>query len=162
MTLAELNKLPRYRAEEEFLKCCGSVAWARAMARRRPFANSERLSQAASEIWRRLDAEDWLEAFRAHPKIGERRPSASTWSREEQSGIERAPVAVASALEDANQEYAAKFGHIFIVCATGKSAEEMLAILRSRLPNSAEQEIQVAAAEQEQITRLRLEKLLTT
>jgi hypothetical protein len=76
MTLAELNILPRYRAEEEFLKCCGSVAWARTMARRRPFASFERLLQAASEIWWRLDETDWKEAFQAHPQIGKQTPAA--------------------------------------------------------------------------------------
>ncbi len=167
MTLAELNVLPRYRAEDEIFKCCGSTAWARGMARRRPFASFERLLQTAGEIWWRLDPADWMEAFRAHPQIGHRQPAAhasaqaQAWSAQEQSGMSRAGVAVTMELEEANQEYLAKFGYIFIVCATGKSAEEMLAILRSRLPNSPDQEIRVAAKEQDKITRLRLEKLLT-
>ncbi|MBZ5611929.1 MAG: 2-oxo-4-hydroxy-4-carboxy-5-ureidoimidazoline decarboxylase [Acidobacteriia bacterium] len=158
MTLAELNKLPRYRAEEEFLKCCGSTGWVRAMARRRPFANFERLLQAATEIWRRLDASDWMEAFGAHPRIGDRRPAAA-WSAEEQSGMNRAATAVATAIEEANQEYFKKFGFIFIICASGKSAEEMLASLRSRMSNPPEEEIRVAAEEQNKITHLRLRKL---
>jgi OHCU decarboxylase len=167
MTLAELNVLPRYRAEEEMLKCCGSAAWARAMARRRPFASLDRLLQAAGEIWWQLDPADWLEAFRAHPQIGQHQPAAhgsaraQAWSAQEQSGMSRAGVGVTMDLEVANQEYLEKFGHIFIVCASGKSAEEMLTILRSRLPNAPEQEIRVAAEEQNKITRLRLEKLLT-
>jgi OHCU decarboxylase len=167
MILAELNMLPRYRAEDELLKCCGSTAWAREMSRRRPFANADRLIEAAGEIWWRLDPDHWMQAFRAHPQIGQRQQTAhaseqaQAWSAQEQSGMSRAGVGVAMELEHANQEYLAKFGYIFIVCASGRNAEEMLAILRSRLPNSPEQEIRMAAEEQNKITRLRLEKLLT-
>jgi OHCU decarboxylase len=166
MTLAELNMLPRFRAEEELLKCCGSVAWAGGMARRRPFASFDRLLQAASEIWCRLDPADWMEAFRAHPQIGQHQSPAHTsaqaqaWSAQEQSGMSRAGAGVTMDLEEANREYLEKFGYIFIVCATGKTADQMLAILRSRLPNSPEQEIRVAAEEQNKITRLRLERLV--
>ncbi len=166
MTLAELNALPRYRAEEELLKCCGSMGWARAMSRRRPFASFERLLQAAGEIWWRLDPSDWMEAFRAHPQIGQRQPAthssaqSQAWSAQEQSGMQRAGVGVTMELEEANQEYFAKFGYIFIICASGKSAEEMLGILRSRLPNAPGNEIKVAAEEQNKITQLRLKKLV--
>jgi 2-oxo-4-hydroxy-4-carboxy-5-ureidoimidazoline decarboxylase len=166
MTLAELNALPRYRAEGELIKCCGSTAWTRAMAGRRPFVSFDRLLKVASEVWWRLDQADWMEAFRAHPQIGERKGAVQTstqfhvWSAHEQSGMDRAGVAVASALEDGNREYLAKFGYIFIVCASGKSAAEMLTILQSRLPNPPEEEIRVAAAEQNKITCLRLEKLI--
>lgn len=166
MTLAELNAFPRYRAEGEFAKCCGSTAWVRTITGRRPFINRDRLMKAASEVWWRLDREDWLEAFRAHPQIGQRKAATPTsreaqaWSAKEQSGIARAGAAVASALEEANQEYFEKFGYIFIVCATGKSADEMLAILKSRMANAPEAEIRVAAEEQDKITRLRLEKLV--
>jgi len=167
MTLAELNVLPRYRAEEELLKCCGSRAWVQWMARRRPFASFDRLLQAAGEIWSRLDPADWMEAFRAHPQIGQNQATAhrfaqaQAWSAQEQAGMSRAGVGVTMDLEEANREYLAKFGYIFILCATGKTAEEMLAILRSRLPNTPEQEIHVAAEEQNKITRLRLERLVT-
>ena len=115
MTLAEFNVLPRYRAEEELLKCCGSPAWARGMSRRRPFASFERLLQAAGEIWWRLDPADWMEAFRAHPQIGQRPAVAHTsaqaqaWSAMEQSVMNRAGVGVTMNLEEANQEYLAKF-----------------------------------------------------
>jgi OHCU decarboxylase len=166
VTLAELNALPRYRAEEELLKCCGSTGWVRSMARRRPFASFDRLLQAAEEIWRRLDPSDWMEAFRAHPQIGQRHSPVSTsaqsqaWSAEEQSGMSRAGVGVTMDLEEANQEYFAKFGYIFIVCASGKSAADMLETLRSRLLNPSDREIQVAAEEQNQITQLRLAKLV--
>ena len=166
MTLAELNALPNDRAEEEMLKCCGSRAWVRTMVLRRPFASHEGLRKAAAETWRRLDRADWMEAFRAHPQIGQRQTAAHVsgqaraWSAVEQSGMNRASADVATELEEANQTYLDRFGYIFIVCASGKSAEEMLAILRSRLPHPPEREIQVAAEEQNKITLLRLERLL--
>lgn len=158
MTLAEFNRVPRYRAEEELLKCCGSRAWARSMARRRPFANFDRLSQAAGEIWRTMDPADWLEAFRAHPRIGEQHVSGAP--AREQAAMNRAPAAVTNALAVANDEYFEKFGFIFIIFASGKTADEMLANLQSRLPNAPEQEIRIAAEEQNKITLLRLKKLL--
>ena len=157
MTLADLNRLPRYRAEEEFLKCCASKAWARTMARRRPFANINRLLQAAGEIWWSMDAGDWREAFEAHPRIGDRKVSGAP--AQEQSGMNRATSAVASAIEVANQEYFEKFGFIFIICAAGKTAEEMLENLRFRLANPPDQELRIAAEEQNKITLLRLKKL---
>jgi len=162
MTLNELNALPRYRAEGELIRCCGSQAWTRSMAGRRPFVSFDRLLKAASEVWWRLDHTDWMEAFRAHPQIGQR-PTASqfhVWPAKEQSGMDRAGIAVASALEEGNREYLAKFGYIFIVCATGKSAGEMLGILLSRLLNPPEEELRIAAEEQNKIISLRLEKLL--
>jgi len=161
MTLHELNSLPRYRAEGELIKCCGSTTWARTMAGRRPFVNFDRLLKAASEVWNRLDRADWMEAFQAHPQIGERKEIVHVWAAREQSGMERAGIAVTSALEEGNREYLAKFGYIFIVCATGKSANEMLSILQSRLLNPPEEELRIAVEEQNKITCLRLEKLLT-
>lgn len=166
MTLQELNSYPRYRAEGELVKCCGSTAWVRTITGRRPFASRDRLLRAASEVWWRLDAADWLEAFRAHPQIGQQRAVAPTsfqaqsWSAEEQSGMSRVGVGVTMALEKANQEYLAKFGYIFIVCAAGKCADQMLSLLKSRLANPPEAEIRVAAEEQDKITRLRLDKLV--
>ncbi len=167
MTLAELNSVPRYRAEAELIQCCGSRAWVRTLVGRRPFSNLERLLRAASEVWWGLDEADWQEAFGAHPQIGERKtmvcPSAQAqaWSAQEQAGMSQAGVGVTMDLEEANREYLAKFGHIFIVCATGKTAEDMLTILRARLLNSPAQDLRAAAEEQDKITRLRLEKLLT-
>jgi len=158
MTLQELNAVPRYRAEAELVKCCGSTAWVRTITGRRPFAGMERLLRASSEVWWHLDRDDWLEAFRAHPQIGQR--NASGWAALEQAGMVRAGAGVAAALEQANQDYLAKFGFIFIVCASGKSADEMLAILKSRLPNEPEAELRVAAEEQDKITRLRLERMI--
>jgi len=157
MTLSELNRLPRYRAEEEFLKCCASRAWARAMARRRPFASSDRLAQAATEIWQGLDASDWIEAFAAHPRIGERNVNGAP--AQEQTGMHSATTTVATAMDEANQEYFDRFGFIFIICASGKTAEEMLSSLRSRLSHTPEEEVRVAAEEQNRITHLRLGRI---
>jgi 2-oxo-4-hydroxy-4-carboxy-5-ureidoimidazoline decarboxylase len=120
------------------------------------------LLKAASEVWWRLDRSDWLEAFQAHPQIGERKQTAHVWAAREQSGMDRAGVAVTSAMEEGNREYQAKFGYIFIVCATGKSADEMLSALRSRLLHQPDDELRVAAEEQNKITCLRLEKLLAS
>jgi 2-oxo-4-hydroxy-4-carboxy-5-ureidoimidazoline decarboxylase len=160
MTLAEFNITPRYRAEGELIQVCSSRAWVRAMAGRRPFGDLDRLQRAAREVWWSLDETDWREAFEAHPKIGGAPTSA--WSAQEQSGVRQSGAGVAMELEVANREYLAKFGYIFIVCASGKSAEEILAMLRSRTSNSAEDEIRIAAEEQAMITHLRLEKLLTS
>lgn len=148
------------------LKCCGSTRWAREMTDVRPFADVDRLFEEADGIWWSLSEQDWLEAFRAHPKIGEQKAAAAqseqarNWSKQEQSGIERAAIETQAALAEENQEYEKRFGFIFIVCATGKSFDEMLAIMNSRLPNDPKTELPVAAEEQRKITRLRLEKLL--
>jgi OHCU decarboxylase len=166
MTLDELNRLPSEQAESEFLKCCGSQRWASAMTAARPFANADELFTKADSIWWSLSAEDWLEAFRAHPKIGEKKAAsaqseeARKWSAQEQSGVESAAADTMKALAAGNRDYEQRFGFIFIVCATGKTSEEMLAILNGRLQDDAEAEIAVAAEEQRKITRLRLEKLL--
>jgi OHCU decarboxylase len=161
-----LNGLSADDARAEFLKCCGSRRWASAMTMARPFADIDELLTKADSIWWSLSAEDWLEAFRAHPKIGEKNAAAGQskearqWSAEEQSGISAAATETMAALADGNRDYEQRFGFIFIVCATGKSSEEMLAILLARLQNDAETEIAVAAEEQRKIMRLRLEKLL--
>ena len=136
------------------------------MTAARPFANVDELSTKADSIWRSLGSEDWLEAFRAHPKIGEKKAAAAQseearkWSAQEQSGINAAAAETMAALAEGNRDYEQRFGFIFIVCATGKSSEEMLAILQTRRQNDAGTEIAVAAEEQRKITRLRLEKLL--
>lgn len=164
--IKRLNSLPHEEAEGELLKCCGSSRWAREVAARRPFGNGEELMNVADEVWRGLDARDWLEAFSRHPKIGERKAAAGqtrqerAWSANEQSGMSEADEAAREELARLNQVYAEKFGHIFIVCAAGRTAAEMLSLLRARLTNDAETEIGVAAEEQRRITRLRLQKLL--
>ncbi len=165
MDLTRLNSLPEAEAREAFLRCCGSRRWAEAMAARRPFADEDVLFAAAGEAEKGLSREDWLEAFAAHPRIGDleslRKKFAATasWASHEQAGVAGAPEAVLQALAEANRRYEEKFGYIFIVCATGKNAGEMLAILEQRLPNDPETDLHVAAAEQAKITRLRLEKL---
>jgi OHCU decarboxylase len=166
MTLDDLNRLTGQQAEAEFRKCCGSSEWAKAMSDARPFSNSDELSSKADEIWWSLDEEDWLEAFRAHPKIGEKKAAAAQsaeaqqWSAQEQSESEKSADETKAALAAGNLKYEQRFGFIFIICATGKSAEEMLAALNGRLINGADTELRVAAEEQRKITQLRLEKLL--
>lgn len=160
-----LDALPPDEARATFLRCCGSRRWTDAMTTRRPFASAAELFTTADEVWDGLDRADWLEAFAAHPRIGDveglRKKFASTaaWCAGEQAGVAGADGQTLRELADANRDYEARFGYIFIVCATGKSAAEMLALLRSRLPNDPETELRVAAAEQAKITRLRLEKL---
>jgi 2-oxo-4-hydroxy-4-carboxy-5-ureidoimidazoline decarboxylase len=164
--IARLNNLPRAEAEAELLKCCGSSRWAREVASRRPFRGAEELLGAAEEVWRSLGESDWLEAFSRHPKIGERKAAAGqtererAWSAAEQSGMDAAGERVREELAEGNREYERRFGHIFIVCAAGKTPAEMLALLRSRLANEPADELRVAAGEQQRITRLRLRKLL--
>ncbi len=166
MTLDRLNALPGDEAAAAFLACCGSTRWARELAVRRPFAEVAALLAAADEVWWSLAPDDWDEAFRAHPRIGERKAvppqsaQAAAWSAQEQSGAATAAGEVAAALAEGNRAYEKRFGRIYIVCATGKTAEEMLAILRARLANDPATELRAAAAEQAKITRLRLEKLL--
>jgi 2-oxo-4-hydroxy-4-carboxy-5-ureidoimidazoline decarboxylase len=143
----------------ELTACCGSSAWANAMFARQPFPDAKTLHQAADEVWWSLTDEDWLEAFSKHPKIGQ--ASIAKWPAQEQSGLVAAAERTIEELARLNAEYAARFGFIFIVCATGKSAAEVLELLRSRINHSRAEEIRIAAAEQAKITHLRLDKLLT-
>lgn len=164
--LAWLNGLPRAEVEQVFLDCCGSTEWARRMAASRPFPMLENLYAAAEYIWFSLPPADHLEAFAAHPQIGSTKaaPSqkkrASDWSAGEQSGVSDAAETVREQLAEANRLYKNKFGFIFIVYASGKTADEMLAICRARLGNSVETELKIAAQEQHKITETRLNKLL--
>ena len=164
--LAWLNELSDDEAHKAFLDCCGSAEWARRMTEARPFRMIEDLYQLATKTWFALPVADHLEAFAAHPKIGSKTKAAAQTtkagklSKAEQSGAASASTEVLAELAEANRLYADKFGFIFIVCATGKTADEMLAICRARLGNSVETELQIAAAEQAKITELRLNKLL--
>ena len=168
MTLEELNALSKDDARSEFLRCCGSRRWAGLMTGRRPFRDPDEMHSTARELWNTLSPKDWKEAFAHHPKIGDikslRKKFASTaqWASGEQAGVEQTPGKIFKALADGNKLYEARFGYIFIVCATGKSAGEMLSLLRERLNNVPPDELRIAAAEQEKITSLRLEKLLGT
>jgi allantoicase len=153
-----LNLLPVRQAEAELLACCGSREWAFRVAASRPFATAEELAGVADKVWEALGPADWLEAFAAHPRIGER--STSSWSTQEQAGVGGAEAAVLAALAEGNRAYEARFGHVFLVCASGRAAAELLAELRGRLGNDPGAELRVAAEEQRKITRLRLERLL--
>lgn len=158
--------MPQAQANTLLGQCCGSSRWIAGMVARRPFQSRNAVLLAADEIWRALGPADWREAFSHHPRIGERKSAlsqsarATAWAAGEQSGVGRADDDVLSALATANREYEQRFGFIYIVFATGKSAEEMLLLARERLRNDPEVELRVAAEEQRKITRLRLEKLL--
>jgi OHCU decarboxylase len=162
--LARWNALRQQEAEREILACCGSTAWAAAMASRRPMSEEAAVLAAADDIWCALGEEDWLESFRSHPRIGETRAEkrvaaqSSAWSEQEQQKATAADEAVLAALKWGNREYEEKFGRIFVVCATEKSAGKILEILRGRLHNDAAAELQQAAEEQRKIMHIRMKK----
>jgi 2-oxo-4-hydroxy-4-carboxy-5-ureidoimidazoline decarboxylase len=145
--------------------CCGSTRWVDLMLARRPFGNATALHAAAEDAWTSVSQDDWKEAFRHHPKIGERDLNQSKFaatrhlSEREQAGVAGASADVLEQLAEANRAYEARFGYIFIVCASGKTAAEMLALVRARLSNEPAKEIQIAAGEQAKITGMRLEGL---
>ena len=163
--VAAFDALPDYDAAPLLESCCGSHAWVQAMLERRPFRSLARILDEADEIWWSLSPEDWREAFDHHPRIGDQSAAAPqaavarAWSADEQRGATASSHATRQALVDGNREYERKFGHIYLVCATGKSAAEILDLLRVRLSNDPATELRVAALEQAKITRLRLEKL---
>ena len=166
MRLDELNALDRAAAQRDLLRCCGSRHWAQMMADARPFGTVDDMLAAADRIWPSLGPDDWRQAFRAHPRIGEsggsgRSGGSGVWSDQEQAGVRTASDTVRDRLAEGNRRYETRFGYIFIVCATGRSAEEMLAMLEHRLTNQPDDELRIAAEEQRQITRLRIAKLVT-
>jgi 2-oxo-4-hydroxy-4-carboxy-5-ureidoimidazoline decarboxylase len=158
MQLDQLNALDADAAVGELLRCCGSTRWADRMAAARPFADEAAALDRADAIWWSLDPQDWLEAFSAHPKIGG--PATTRWSAQEKSGMAGAAAAIRDQLASGNRDYEARFGYIFIICATGKSAAEMLEALERRLGNAPDRELRIAAEEQRKITRLRVAKLI--
>lgn len=163
MTLAKLNGAIREQAREALVACCGSEAWAEQMIASRPFTDRTALHTAADSIWGSLTPADWVEAFSKHPKIGDKSISnkpASAWSAQEQQGMSHASEDTAAAMRRLNEQYEHKFGWIFIVCATGKSADEMRKLIERRLSNDSDKELQIAAAEQAKIMHLRLDKLV--
>ena len=166
--LAWLNSLTADEAVKELLQCCGSKRWATEMSNGRPYPTLESLIAAANDTWWSLDRSDWLEAFRSHPKIGEKKAAdkvsaqSQHWSGQEQSGVANATHETVDSLAALNQTYEQKFGFIYIICATGKTSDEMLSALRERLQHDAQAELPIAAAEQSKITELRLKKLLTS
>lgn len=158
-----LNVLPAPEAEERLLTCCASRTWASKVARARPFRGPDELYAAAESAFNGLGREDWLDAFAVHPRIGEQPAGEdveSRWSAQEQAGVDPASPEILAELAEANRLYEERFGHVFLVCATGKTAFEMLGLLSDRLGNDPQTELNVAAGEQRKITRLRLEKLL--
>jgi OHCU decarboxylase len=166
--LSRWNGLQPDKATEEILPCCGSKAWAREMTTHRPILNEAALLAACDEVWKNLPESDWLEAFRSHPRIGDSHSPAATplqsaaWSGEEQCKVGTAAEVIKLALAEGNRAYEHKFNRIFIVCATGKSAPEILQILRQRLSNDERTELHEAAEQQRQIAHLRLKKWLSS
>ncbi|WP_339779498.1 2-oxo-4-hydroxy-4-carboxy-5-ureidoimidazoline decarboxylase [uncultured Marinobacter sp.] len=166
MTAETLNTLPRDEAEAQLRNCCAAETWVEGMLEGLPYRDKSALITQSRDLWPKLTEQDWLQAFSAHPKIGDidslRAKYASTraMASGEQAGARQAPEEILQRLKACNDAYQEKFGFIFIVCATGKSAEEMLELLESRLTQTRAQEISTAAAEQAKITELRLEKLL--
>jgi 2-oxo-4-hydroxy-4-carboxy-5-ureidoimidazoline decarboxylase len=166
VTVAELDALPGDEARTTLERCCGARRWVDGMLAARPFGDRERLFAAAAAAERAMTAADWREAFAHHPRIGDlaalrtRFAATAAWAGAEQRGAAAASEATLAALAEGNRDYETRFGHLFIVCATGKSADEMLALLRARLGNDPERELAIAAGEQARITRLRLDRLL--
>jgi len=164
--LARWNSLDPATAARETLPCCGSQAWAVALASRRPIADEPSLIEISSAVWLGLPEEAWLEAFDSHPRIGQKNAQRRTseeslrWSVQEQCTALSEGDAIKLAFQEANQRYEQKFGRIFIVCAAGKTSAEMLAILEARMKNDAATELHEAAEQQRQITQLRLHRWL--
>jgi 2-oxo-4-hydroxy-4-carboxy-5-ureidoimidazoline decarboxylase len=164
--LARWNALPAADAAREVLPCCGSRAWADQLVAQRPFAAPEALFAASDSIWLALSEADWNQAFDSHPRIGQQHARAATaqslsWSSSEQSAVTSSPDDAAKlALAEGNRAYEAKFGRIFLVCASGKSTGEILDLLRARMGNTPQQELREAVEQQRQITQLRLRRWL--
>ena len=156
--LDRLNRFPAAEADTALLACCASRPWAATVAAGRPYRTPEALYDAAERAWWSLDEADWQEAFAAHPRIGER-PAEAT-ARREQAGISGASAETLAALASGNRLYEERFDRVFLICASGRTADEMLAALRERLGNDPGTELRTAAGEQAKITRLRLERLL--
>lgn len=159
------NSADETEALNAMLACCGTRRWASAMVAMRPIENVIGLSEIADRVWATMNEADWLEAFACHPRIGERKAAQTeaksrAWSQQEQSSVATAQFALLSELAEGNAKYEEKFGFTYIVCATGKSADEMLAILKRRLGNEHEAELGEAAEQQRQIMQIRLGKWL--
>ena len=166
MNLGQFNQLPATEAEPLLRNCCAAETWVQGMLNARPFIDRDSLYAACRQLWPQLTEADWLQAFEAHPRIGnldslrKKYASTRTLAGDEQAGTRQADEDTLQRLSTGNQAYLDKFGFIFIVCATGKSAPEMLELLEQRLCNTRAEELQNAAQEQAKITELRLEKLL--
>jgi len=166
VTLAELNAMAPTDAASAFWQCCGSTQWASRMSVLRPFKNQAELFQAAESVWWELSSPDWLEAFGHHPRIGSRSSALGArqgdeWAKVEQAGVKDASERIKAELARWNADYEKRFGFVFLICATGKGAGEMLAQMERRMNNEPAAELRVAAGEQAKIMRLRLEKLVS-
>ncbi len=155
-----LNGLTEHTAVVALLRVCDSRSWAEQVALRRPYASVRRLQAVADEVWMGLEPDDWLEALAAHPRIGEAGGASSAWSAREQSALGTAADDVRAAIARGNRAYEERFGHVFLIAAQGRSAEEILANLRDRLGNDPAAEVRVAAEEHRRITRQRIERLM--
>jgi 2-oxo-4-hydroxy-4-carboxy-5-ureidoimidazoline decarboxylase len=167
MTLTALNALPPEQLNEALSKCCGATAWIEKMKKEFPVKDEDTLLAAATKHWQTCSESDWREAFSHHPKIGDLHSlqqkfvATAQWAAGEQVGTIDASTVILQAFAKGNKLYEDKFGYIFIVCATGKSAPEMLSVLTDRLKNQPADEIKIAMQEQEKITAIRLKKLLS-
>ena len=165
MTLTQFNALPLDQSIAQLMLCNTSVHWCDAMAKARPFANEAAILASAELIWSKSSIDDYLQAFEGHPEIGDvstlrkKYQNTKKIAGHEQSGLDHASEQTLLDLSNGNKAYKLKFGFIFIVCASGKTADEMLLLLHKRLLNSRDTELQIAAAEQAKITHLRLKKL---
>jgi allantoicase len=164
--IARLNHLSRQQAAALLFDCCGSKKWVERVVAQRPFADGSALLDVAAEAFEALRSKDWLTIFRSHPAIGaakakgKQTATAREWSAGEQSLAQKGSAETLAVLSAANEAYEATFGHVFLICATGKSSEQILKSLQERLGHDAETEMRIAGEEQRKITRLRLEKLL--
>ena len=165
MTIEDLNHLKEADAHDFFMNCCTAEKWVELMVSSRPYSNFEQLNTVSDQHFSKLDEFDWLQAFDGHPKIGdvnslkEKYKSTKKLASGEQSGMSEADEKVIEEMMSFNQRYLEQNGFIFIVCASGKSASEMLEIIQSRIDNSRETELKIASEEQIKITKIRLEKL---
>jgi OHCU decarboxylase len=154
------NQLPQAEAVAELLAVCHSRRWAQQVAAGRPYLDLAALQRAADEVWTGLDPGDWLEAFAAHPRIGEHGGGSADWSRQEQAAVGTAGQQLQAAIARGNAAYEDRFGYVFLVSAADRDAEEILANLRARLGNDPDTELRVAADQHRRITRLRIERMM--
>jgi 2-oxo-4-hydroxy-4-carboxy-5-ureidoimidazoline decarboxylase len=164
--VARLDAMPAAEAAELLASCCGASRWVAEMVGRRPFGDRDTVLSAAQLVWEIMEEPDWREAFSHHPRIGDQSGAlpqtarGAAWSAGEQSGMDSAAANLKDEMAAVNREYEAKFGYIYIVCAAGRGAEELLALARARLGNDPRTELRTATREQEKIMLLRLERLL--
>jgi 2-oxo-4-hydroxy-4-carboxy-5-ureidoimidazoline decarboxylase len=167
-TLGDLNALPSHALEPLLAACCGAPGWVRGMVARRPFASHDALLDASDRVCAKLSHDQWLAAFAHHPRIGEQSAAAAVsdtarqWSEGEQRDTMDGDAALQERLREAQRRYEMRFGYIFIICASGRSAPEIMGELQSRMNNDHDEEFRIAAQEQRKITRLRLEKLVSS